>query len=210
MVRLLIADDHMIVREGLKQLFGDTDDIVVAGEASSGGEVIRILHEKEFDLLLLDVSMPGLSGEALVRRVHDRYPDLPILVLSMHNEPQIARRKLKAGAAGYLTKDSDPDVLLHAVRKVASGGRFLNPDMAERIAFTSLGDADTDPHHLLSSREMQILRLLANGLSINDIGEKLAISSKTVSTHKARLMKKMELGSTADLIHYAIEKGLSV
>lgn len=200
MIQLLIADDHALVRESLKRLFSATPDIVVAGEASSGDRVLELLRPGGFDLLLLDVSMPGLSGEELMRRVHRRLPELPILVLSMYDDPRVVRRKLKAGAAGYLTKDSEPEVLLAAVRKVAAGGRFIGQALAERIAFEEPPEPAALQLERLSRRERQVLRLLVEGHSLRDIAARLTISHKTVSSHKARLMQKLEVDSDAELI----------
>ncbi|MBL1375782.1 response regulator [Zobellella iuensis] len=200
---MLIADDHTLVRESLKRLFSGTRDIVVAGEASSGDRVLELLRPGGFDLLLLDVSMPGLSGEELMRRVHRRLPELPILVLSMYDEPRVVRRKLKAGAAGYLTKDSEPEVLLAAVRKVAAGGRFIGQALAERIAFEAQSELVSLLFERLSRRERQVLRLLVEGHSLRDIAARLVISHKTVSSHKARLMQKLEVDSDAELIRLA-------
>ncbi len=206
MIRLLIADDHAIMREGLKQLIGLDPLLQVSAEAENGAQVLERLREGEYDLLLLDMSMPGICGEALIARVHTGHSKLPILVLSMHNEPQIALRALRAGASGYLTKDHNPETLLAAIHKVAKGGRYIDPRLAEQIAL-----ANTDPEQpveALSDREFQILRLLGQGLGVNQIADQLVISNKTVSTHKTRLMKKMGFQSNADIVRYAMNKGL--
>ncbi|MBU3056172.1 MULTISPECIES: response regulator [Pseudomonas] len=204
MIRVLIADDHAIMREGLKQLFALVDDLIVVGEAESGIEVLDQLRAGGIDLLLLDMSMPGIAGEDLIARVHTHYPLLPILVLSMHNETQIAQRALKAGALGYLTKDRDPEALLTAIRRVVAGAPFIDPQLAEQMALEASGFGQRADHDDLTRRELQILRLLARGLSVNQIATELAISNKTVSTHKARLMEKMGFSSNADLIRYSI------
>lgn len=208
MIRILIADDHAIVREGLKQLFALAKDVVVAAEAEDGAQVLSTLREGAFDLVLLDMTMPGISGVNLIRRIRAQDQAPPILVLSMHNEPQIARRALTAGASGYLTKDNRPDILITAVRKVALGGRFIDPALAEQMAFETEDSGKRAPHELLSEREFHVLRLLVRGTSINDVGEELAISSKTVSTHKARLMQKMNFRNNAELVRYAVAYGL--
>ncbi|HZX33235.1 MAG TPA: response regulator transcription factor [Rhodocyclaceae bacterium] len=207
MIRLMITDDHVIMREGLKQLFRLAPDIQVAAEATNGAELQERLREGGIDLVLLDMSMPGICGEDLVARIRLHHPSLPILVLSMHNAPQIAQRALKAGANGYITKDRNPETLFGAIRKVAGGGRFLDPRIAEELAFdvTSSGGAD---HNCLSDREFQVMRLLVRGLTVNDIADELAISNKTVSTHKARLMEKMGFASGAQLVRYAVMHGL--
>ncbi|MEE1892591.1 response regulator transcription factor [Pseudomonas otitidis] len=208
MTRILIADDHAIMRGGLKQLIEFDARLQVAAEAENGAQVLEQLRAEEFDLLLLDMSMPGLSGEDLISRVHGRYPRLPILVLSMHNEAQIAQRALRAGASGYLTKDHNPETLLAAIHRVAGGGRYLDPRIAEQLAFASSSPTD-DAAAQLSDREFQILRLLAQGLSVNQIADQLVISNKTVSTHKTRLMEKMGFTCNADIIKYAMTHGLT-
>ncbi|KIV72347.1 response regulator [Metapseudomonas otitidis] len=208
MTRILIADDHAIMRGGLKQLIEFDARLQVAAEAENGAQVLEQLRTGEFDLLLLDMSMPGLSGEDLISRVHGRYPRLPILVLSMHNEAQIAQRALRAGASGYLTKDHNPETLLAAIHRVAGGGRYLDPRIAEQLAFASSSPTD-DAAAQLSDREFQILRLLAQGLSVNQIADQLVISNKTVSTHKTRLMEKMGFTCNADIIKYAMTHGLT-
>ncbi|WP_104903554.1 response regulator transcription factor [Pseudomonas sp. LH1G9] len=209
MIRMLIADDHTIMREGLKQLFMLVADVQVVAEAESGTQVIELLRQVEIDLLLLDMNMPGISGEILIARLHTQYPELPILVLSMHNEIHIAQRALRAGALGYLTKDRDPETLLIAMRRVASGQRYLDPALAEQIALQSSGLKQQTYVESLSDREFQILRLLAHGMSVNQIAEQLVISNKTVSTHKTRLMEKMGFGSTADIVRFAMTLGIS-
>ncbi len=210
MIKVLMADDHSIVREGMRHLFSMTQDIQVAGEAVNGGQVLEMLHlHNAFNLILLDMSMPGVSGVNLIARIRAHDPAIPILVLSMHNEPQIARRALSAGAQGYLTKDSEPEILLAAVRKVARGGRFIDPGLAESMVFEVNNHTDQRPaHEHLSDREFQILNMLAKGKSLNEIADELVISNKTVSTHKARLMQKMDFQSNADLVRYAVENGV--
>ena len=207
MIDVLIADDHAVVRGGLKQIIATTTDIVVAAEAAQGSEVLDRLRARRFDLVLLDMTMPGISGVDLVRRVRAEQPPLPILVLSIHNEAQVVSRALRAGATGYVTKDSDPDVLLAAIRKLAGGGRFIDPKLVDAMVFeTHSGDAP--PHEVLSDREFQVLRMLAAGQSINEIAESCSLSAKTISTHKMRLMQKLGLNNNAELIRYAIRHGL--
>lgn len=207
-IRLLLADDHTIMREGLKQLFTLAGDIEVAGEALSGPEALDRLRQGDIDLLLLDMTMPGLSGDELIYRIRTHHPGLPILVLSMHHELQIARGALHAGASGYLTKDQDPEILFAAIRKVASGGRFIDLQLAERMVFEENAFAQPSRHDILSEREFHVMRLLAQGLRVNDIATELSISNKTVSTHKARMMEKMDFVSNAELVKYAINHGL--
>lgn len=208
-IRLLLAEDHSIVREGLKQLFALTADIVVAAEADEGAKVLAAVQSQaqSFDLLLVDMTMPGISGPELIGDVKMYAPSLPILVLSMHAETQIVYSALKAGASGYLTKDCDPETLLTAIRKIAAGGKFIDPEMAEQMVFKR-GISNARPHDILSKREFQILRLLSDGMSVNDVAAELHISNKTVSTHKARLMEKMGFSNNADLVRYAVANKL--
>jgi DNA-binding NarL/FixJ family response regulator len=208
MIRLLIADDHAIVRSGLKQIFALSPDLTVTGEATNGAEVLELVRQDSFDLLLLDLNMEGISGADLIARVKTHRPDLPILVLSMHNEPQVAARMLKAGASGYITKDCEPEILLTAIRKVAGRGKYIEPALAAQMAFDANSSDQRPPHDLLSDRELEVLRLLLVGQSVNEIATQLVISNKTVSTHKARLMEKMQLGSMADLMRYAMQHDL--
>ncbi len=210
MIRLFIADDHAIMRSGLKQIFALTPDVCVVGEAENGQQVLEVLRDITFDLLLLDLNMPGIGGAELLGRIRVHHPMLPILVLSMHNEPQIASRVLKAGANGFITKDCEPDTLLQAVRKVAAHGKYISPELAEKMVFDVASDALLPPHNQLSNREWEVLRLLAAGHGVNDIASMLAISNKTVSTHKMRLMEKLNLANLADLIRYALAHGIEV
>ncbi len=208
MIRVMISDDHAIVRGGLRQLLSLAPDIEVQAEAGDGSQVLEELRRALPDLLLLDINMPGLSGPDLIARIKSHWPALPILVLSMHNEAQVAARALKAGASGYVTKDSEMDMLLAAIRKVAVGGKFIVPELAEKLVFdVSLG-SDRLPHQTLSDRELEVFRLLVAGQSVNEIAEQLCISNKTVSTHKTRLLEKLNLDSTAQLVRYAMQHGL--
>ncbi|WP_027797405.1 response regulator [Paraburkholderia acidipaludis] len=207
MIRILIADDHAIVRGGLKQIIATTTDMVVAGETGQGSEVIEKLRQCEVDLLLLDMTMPGISGIDLIRRVRSERAALPVLVLSIHNEAQVASRALRAGATGYLTKDSDPDVLIAAIRKLADGGRFIDPKLVDAMVFEKHSD-DVPPYEILSDREFQVLQMMAAGKSINEIADVCALSAKTISTHKMRLMQKLGLSNNAEVIRYAIRHGL--
>ena len=208
MIRLLIADDHAIVRSGLKQIFDLVPDFQVVGEAENGGEVLERLRQGSVDLLLMDLDMPGVSGADLIARVKIHWPQLPILVLSMHNEAHVAVRALKAGAAGYITKDCDLDILLPAIRTVAAKGKFIAPGMAEKMVFYEMPTPLGAPHLLLTEREAEIFHLLTAGMSVNEIATQIAISNKTVSTHKARLMAKMDLSTMADLMRYAMQHDL--
>ena len=208
MIRILIADDHLIVREGLKQLLSAERDFEVAGEAADGLGALKQLREHMFDVLLMDMSMPGRSGIELIKQVKGEYPKLAILVLSMHKEKQYAVRALKAGALGYLTKESAPDQLVSAIRKVASGGAFISTGVAERLALELGGNHDEAPHTLLSDREYQIFMLIVAGEPIGGIADSLSLSVKTISTHKTRILQKMQMTSSAELIYYAIRHQL--
>jgi DNA-binding NarL/FixJ family response regulator len=204
MIRIVVADDHTIVREGLKQLLGAVSDMEVVAEASNGHEVVERVRALEFDLLLLDMSMPGRSGIELIKQVRAEKPKLRILVLSMHEEHQYAVRAIRAGAAGYLTKESASKQLVDAIRKVASGGAFISAEVAQQLALGAMPGAQAALHEALSDREFQILRMIAEGLSVSDIAARLSLSVKTVSTHKANIQQKMNLGTTAELIRYAL------
>lgn len=202
MIRILIADDHAIVRTGLRQIFEQVPDFEIVAEAADANAVLEHVGRDAMDLLLLDLDMPGTSGVDLIMRVKARSPNLQILVLSMHIEPGVALRAIKAGASGYVTKDSDLNILLPAIRRVASGGTYIAPGMAEKMVFDGMPTAQVGGFSMLTDREMQVFGLLFNGLSVNDIAAQLDISNKTVSTHKVRLMEKLELSSMADLIRY--------
>ena len=210
MVRLLLVDDHIVVREGFKQLFALTDDIVVIAEAANGAQTLDALRRERFDLVLLDMNLPGVSGTDLIAQIvaHDDAP--PILILSMNNEPQVVRRALAAGACGFVSKDNDSETLLSAIRKITVGGRFLTPSLAEALAFHSSAPDNLRPlHEQLSNRELQIFLLLSKGHGGNNIAHQLAISNRTVSTHKARLMEKMGFTCNADLVKYALWRQLT-
>lgn len=208
MIRIIIADDHAIVREGIRQLLVSTNEFEVIALAGDGFEALQRVRELECDLLLLDMSMPGKNGIDLIRQVKGEKPKLRILVLSMHEERQYAIRAIKAGASGYLTKDSAPTLLLSAIRKVAAGGAFISAEVAEQLALGAMPHEEQLPHTLLSDREFQVFRLLVAGRGVSEIAEELNLSVKTVSTHKARLMQKMGTDNTADLVRYAISHRL--
>jgi len=208
MIRLVVADDHTIVREGLKQLLAAAGDIEVVGEAADGHQVMERVRALEFDLLLLDMSMPGRSGIELIKVVRAERPKLRILVLSMHEEHQYAVRAIRAGASGYLTKESASRQLVEAIRKVASGGAFISAEVAEQLALAAMPGAKGPPHTTLSDREFQIFRLIVEGLSVSDIAERLSVSVKTVSTHKSNILHKMSMTTQAELIRYAIANRL--
>ena len=204
MIRVVLADDHGIVREGLRQLLRSADDFEVVGEARDGHEVMQRVRELEFDVLLLDMSMPGRSGIELVKQVKAEKPRLRILVLSMHEEHQYAVRAIRAGASGYLTKEGVSSQFVAALKKVASGGAYISAAVAEQLALANMPGNTALPHESLSDREFQVFQLLADGKSITDIAERLSLSVKTVSTHKSNIMHKMGLETTGELIRYAL------
>lgn len=208
MVRIVVCDDHAIVREGLKQILGAQPDFSIAGEASDGHEALQRVRELEFDVLLLDMSMPGKSGVELIRQIKGEKPKLRILVLTMHEEHQYAVRAIRAGASGYLTKESASSQLVTALRKVASGGAYISAEIAQQLALNAMPDAQAPLHERLSDREFQVFRMIAEGRSISDIAERLKLSVKTVSTHKANVLHKMNMSTQGELIRYALEKGL--
>ncbi|SDI29848.1 response regulator [Pseudomonas panipatensis] len=208
MIRVLVAEDHTIVREGIKQLIGMAKDLQVVGEATNGEQLLETLRQVPCEVVLLDISMPGVNGLEAIPRIRALSNPPAILMLSMHDEVQMAARALKIGAAGYATKDSDPALLLTAIRKVASGGRYIDPALADRMVF-EVGLTDSrPPHALLSEREFSVFERLVQGEGVNEIAQQLAVSSKTVSTHKARLMQKLSAHSVADLVKYAVEHKL--
>lgn len=208
MIRIVVADDHTIVREGLKQVLSAASGLSVVGEAQNGHEVLQRVRELEFDVLLLDLSMPGKSGIELIKQVRAEKPKLRIMVLSMHQEPQYAVRAIRAGASGYLTKESASAQLVSAIRKVAGGGAFITDAVAEQLALGAMPQTDGPPHHVLSDREFQVFRLLVAGKTVSELAEQLNLSVKTVSTHKARIMQKMNMSNPTELIRYAIHHRL--
>jgi DNA-binding NarL/FixJ family response regulator len=207
-LRLLLVDDHSIVREGLKRVLEATQEGWSITEESSGFRALDALRRSPFDLAIVDLSMPGMSGLELIRRVRAEFPRLPLLVLSMHAEEEYALRAFKAGANGYVTKDSAAEELVQAVHKVARGGAYVTASLAERVVQQLNGSTDAPSHAKLSERELEVLQRLAGGQRVTDIAHDLHLSVKTVSTHKTRLMDKLRLDSTAALVRYAMEHGL--
>jgi DNA-binding NarL/FixJ family response regulator len=208
MIRVLIADDHAVVRQGLKQILGDTPEMLVAGEATNGQEALDKVRAETWDVVVLDISMPDRSGLDVLKQLRSERPNLPVLVLSMYSEDQFAVRVLKAGASGYLTKDSAADELVKAIRKVVSGGTYVSAFLAEKLAFEIGTDSNRLPHETLSDREFQVLRGIAAGKSVTQIAAELSLSVKTVSTYRTRMLEKMNLETNAELIHYAIQNHL--
>lgn len=208
-ISVLLADDHRIIRDGLRQILADTDDLAVNGEAANGIELMQLVREKEWGILVLDISMPGRSGLDLIRMVKDEKPLLPILVLSMHHEDQYAVRAIHAGASGYVTKESDSDLLVSAMRRVAAGGVYISDKVAELMVRGVRPNVEPLPHDLLSDREFQVFNMLAAGMGLTDIGGALSLSVKTISTHKTHILQKMNLANTAELVRYAIAHQLA-
>ena len=207
-IRILITDDHAIVRAGLRRIIETSADMSVAGEAADGIEALHKIAECSPDVVLVDISMPGMSGIDLIGRIRAEHPHLPVLVLSMHKEAQFAVRALKVGAAGYLTKDCAPEQLAQAIRRVVAGGKYITSAVADVLASEVIPATMELPHKLLSNREFQVFRMLASGKSINDIAHDLCLSPNTISTHKRRLMKKLGADNNASLVRYALKHQL--
>lgn len=208
MIKVLVADDHPIVRLGIRQMLADVPDLCVTGEAESGAEVLKKVAEEHWDVVLLDMAMPGRSGIETLKRIKDIKPKLPVLVLSMYPEDQYAMRLLQAGAAGYMTKESAPDLLVKVIQEVAAGKRYISPALAGVLAAKVIDKDDAPPHETLSDREYQIFCLLAGGKAVSEIADDLSLSVKTISTYRARIMEKMSLTKNAELTYYAIKNRL--
>jgi DNA-binding NarL/FixJ family response regulator len=207
-IKVLIADDHAIVREGLKQILADTKDIAVAGDAENGLDAIKLARKGKGDVLLLDISMPDRSGIEVLKQVKKEIPELAVLMLSMHREDQYAIRSLKAGAAGYLNKQSAPAELVNAIRQVASGRKYISPSLAQELANHIGEDHEVPLHETLSDREYQTLIMIASGKAVSEIASELVLSVKTISMYRSRLLQKMKLRHNAELTHYAIKNHL--
>ncbi len=209
MIRLLIADDHAILRQGLKQIVEESGEMTVAGEAATGMEALRLARECDCDVVILDISLPGKNGVEVLKQLREEKPHLPVLIVSVYPEDQYAVRLIKAGAAGYLNKECAPEVLLAALRQVAKGKKYITPGVAELLAEELDIAGGKAPHETLSDREYQIFLLLASAKTVSEIADLLALSVKTVSTHRARLLEKMQLHNNAELMRYAIENHLN-
>jgi two-component system invasion response regulator UvrY len=208
MIKILIADDHPVVRKGLKEIIEEAPDMIVGGEASNGGEVLQQVRKNDYNVVLLDISMPGRSGLEILKQLKSEKPGLSILILSIHPEEQYAVRVLKAGASGYLTKESAPSELLAAIRKASLGGKYISSTLAERLAFDLEIDAEKPLHETLSDREYEVMCMIASGKTISKIAEELFLSVKTISTYRSRILEKMKMKSNAELTHYTIKHRL--
>lgn len=205
---VLVVDDHAIIRDGLRKILADTNDLVVAGEASNGNAALEKVRERDWSLVILDLSMPGRNGLELIKLIKNERPKLPILIFSMHPEEQYAVRAIRAGASGYLSKDGDSEMLLPAVRKVAAGGVFVSPKLAELLVTNVSPNAHNQPHTLLTNREFEVFSRIVRGISLTAIAEEFSLSIKTVSTHKTHILTKMNMATHVDLVRYAIERNL--
>lgn len=208
-IRVLIVDDHAIVREGLKQIIANTDDLIVAGETDSGNEAVQMHRLHACDVLLLDISMPIKCGIEVLKQFKSEFPLLPVLMLSMHREDMYAFRLLKAGAAGYLSKQSAPAELISAIRDVAAGRKYISSALAQELASQINNPKQKDPHETLSNRELQTLMMIAKGQTVSEIAARLSLSVKTISMYRARLLQKMNLRHNADLTQYAMHHNLA-
>ncbi len=208
MIKILVVDDHAIVRDGLKRILVDTPDIVVADEANNGEEVINKVGNNDYDLVLLDISLPGRDGLDVLKQLKCTNPQIPILILSMYPEEHYAVRSLRAGASGYLTKQSSSDELIGAIRKVANGRRYITPSLAEKLAFVLGVDVRKLPHEKLSDREYQVMCMFGSGKTVKEIAEILSLSVRTISTHRTHILEKMEMRNNAQLTYYAIKNAL--
>lgn len=208
MTKVLVADDHTIVRAGISKIINDHPSMEVLDEASSGAEVLELVGDKSYDIIILDINMPNISGLDALKQLQSIQPDTPVLILSMYPESQYATRTLKAGASGYLTKEAAPENLIQAIQKVVSGGRFITPELAEQLAFTIGNESRENPHDILSDREYQVMCAIASGKSASEIARDLHLSVKTVSTYRTRVLEKMEFENNSQLTHYVIKNDL--
>jgi two-component system invasion response regulator UvrY len=209
MKNVLIIDDHEVVRDGVKNILGEQADAIVFGEASTAPEALRLVGEQNWDVVILDLSLAGRNGIELLKQLKQIRPNLPVLILSMHSEEEYARRAFKAGAAGYITKDSPRTQLAEAVRKVMNGGRYVSAALAERLVVDIERDTERPLHEGLSDREFEVMRLIASGKTVGQIAELLSLSDKTISTYRARILEKMHMKTSAELMHYAFQNKLA-
>ena len=207
-MRILIVDDHAVVRQGIKQIITDMDNPVDVGEAGNGSDAIRMLRDGEWDMVLLDINLPGKNGIEVLKQIKSEWKKLPVLMLSMYSEDQYAMRAIRSGASGYMTKETAPDELLNAIGKVTRGGRYISAEVAEKLVFDQDEGSDELPHHELSDREYEVLRMIASGNTVSEIAELLTLSVKTISTYRSRILEKMKMKHNAELTHYAIKHEL--
>jgi DNA-binding NarL/FixJ family response regulator len=207
-IKILIADDHPIVRAGFKQVISDMPDMLVADEASNGQEVLQLIGKKDYDLVLLDISMPGRSGLEILKDLKSEKPKLPVLILSIYPEEQYAIRALRAGASGYMTKASAPNELILAIRKISEGGKYISASLAEKLAYYLDGDATKPPHETLSDREYQVMLMIASGKTVTEIANELCLSVKTISTYRTHIREKMKMKNNAEMTLYALQNKL--
>jgi DNA-binding NarL/FixJ family response regulator len=208
MIKILIADDHPIVRKGLKQILSEESDMGVFGEAQNSQELLELVRKQDWDIVILDITMPGRGGIDVLKELKHQYPKLPFLILSMHPEDQYAVRALKAGAGGYLTKESAQEELIKAIRKVVRGGKYISSTLAEKLAFDLETETEKPLHETLSDREHQVLLMIASGKTVSEIAEELSLSVKTIDTYRARILEKMKMKTNAELTYYAIKNEL--
>jgi two-component system, NarL family, invasion response regulator UvrY len=208
MTKILIADDHPIVRRGLKQILTEERDMAPVGEAHDSQEALELVRKESWDIVVLDITLPGRGGLDVLKEIKQERPKLPVLILSMHPEDQYGVRALKAGASGYMTKETAPDHLIAAIRKITSGGKYVSPVLAERLAIDLQRNTDSPVHEILSDREYQVMCMIASGKSVSQIAEELFLSVKTISTYRSRILAKMRMRSNAELTHYAINNHL--
>jgi two-component system, NarL family, invasion response regulator UvrY len=208
MIKVAVIDDHAVVREGLKRIISENPGMVVTAEAGDGYEAMKIIQNEPCDVVLLDITMPNKNGLDVLKQLHSESPRLPVLVLSVHSEDQYAVRVLRAGAAGYLTKESAPSKLIQAIRKVVRGGKYVSPTLAEKLVLDLDSDSSKAPHEMLSDREYQVLCMIASGKTVTMIAEELALSVKTISTYRVRIIEKLNMKNNAELTRYAIKEGL--
>ena len=208
MINVVVVDDHAVVREGIKRIVSESGGMTVSGEASDGHEAIRVIKNQPCDVVLLDITMPNKSGLDVLKELHAASPRLPVLVLSMHPEDQYAVRVLRAGAAGYVTKDSAPAKLVQAIRKVVRGGKYVSPSLAEKLVYDLGTDTAKPVHEILSDREYQVLCMIASGKTVTEVAQELALSVKTISTYRVRILDKLQMKNNAELTRYAIKQGL--
>jgi DNA-binding NarL/FixJ family response regulator len=209
MIKILVVDDHAVVRRGLREILAETQDLHVGGEAATAAEALAKVQAERWDVIMLDIGLGGRSGLDLIADIRRSRPEARVLVLTMFSEEQYAVRAIRAGAAGFLTKESAPDKLVDAVRKVASGGRFITPELAETLASMVAGEGSGRPHERLSNREFEILKMIGSGRTVSQIAEQLGLSVKTVSTHRTRILRKMEMKTSAELTRYVVTNELT-